>query len=274
MAETPQSPDSAAEQPLPATAAGAPGPETSPAAAEAPSFAVSSPDSGMPLTAATPAEPASPEPPAAAEAPVQAPSPAAPAPVAEPALPTVSPASPGPAASFGATPDLAVSTPSAPPSDPSPAVPSAAPSAAEPPAAPSPAPAEPAPSEPEPTLAGVAATISVPPLESAATEGGEWELLVSKLRAWIDGADLQERWNALGGPLRAFGLLLTAVVVLRLYGALLDTLGDLPLLPRLLQLVGLISLIRFCLTRLVRSSERERILSSWRERWNDFRGRS
>jgi hypothetical protein len=64
-----------------------------------------------------------------------------------------------------------------------------------------------------------------------------------------------------------------AVVLLRLYSALLDTLGDLPLLPRLLQLVGLVCVVQFALTRLVRSSERERILTSWRQRWNDFRGR-
>jgi hypothetical protein len=122
--------------------------------------------------------------------------------------------------------------------------------------------------------AGVAATIAVPALPAeAVVDGGEWEVLIGKLRAWLDGAGLQDRWNALGGPLRALGLLLAAVVLLRLYSALLETLGDLPLLPRLLQLVGLITLSRFALTRLVRSSERERILSSWSQRWNDFRGR-
>jgi hypothetical protein len=124
-----------------------------------------------------------------------------------------------------------------------------------------------------PPSAGVAATIAVPPLPGEATaDGGEWELLMGKLRAWLEGAGLQERWNALGGPLRMLGLLLAAVVLLRLYSALLETLGDLPLLPRLLQLVGLVSLTRFALTRLVRSSERERILSIWSQRWNDFRG--
>jgi len=132
----------------------------------------------------------------------------------------------------------------------------------------------PAAAEPPPPP-GVALSIPVPALETASEgEGGEWELLLGKLRAWIEEVQLQERWNALGGPLRTAGLLLVALVVLRLYGALLDTLGDLPLLPRLLQLAGLIALLRFSLTRLVRSSERERILSSWRQRWNDFRGDS
>ena len=122
--------------------------------------------------------------------------------------------------------------------------------------------------------AGIATSVLVPALSAAeAGEGGEWDLLRGKLRAWFDNADLQGRWEGLGGPLRAAGLLLAAVVLLRLYSALLETLGDLPLLPRLLQLVGLVSVVQFALTRLVRTSERERILTSWRERWNDFRGR-
>ena len=126
--------------------------------------------------------------------------------------------------------------------------------------------------QPEPP--GIATSLVVPPLPAGeAGEGGEWELLRDKVTTWFDGADLQGRWESLGGPLRAAGLLLAAVVLLRLYSALLETLGDLPLVPRLLQLVGLVSVVQFGLTRLVRSDERERILTSWRQRWNDFRGR-
>jgi hypothetical protein len=127
-----------------------------------------------------------------------------------------------------------------------------------------------APSEPP----GIATSIVVPPLPVGEEgDGGEWDLLRSKVSTWFDGADLQGRWESLGGPLRAAGLLLAAVVLLRLYSALLETLGDLPLVPRLLQLVGLLTVARFALTKLVRSSERERILTSWHQRWNDFRGR-
>ena len=122
--------------------------------------------------------------------------------------------------------------------------------------------------------AGIATSVLVPALSAAeAGEGGEWDLLRDKLRAWFDNAELQGRWEGLGGPLRAAGLLLAAVVLLRLYSALLETLGDLPLVPRLFQLVGLVCVVQFGLTRLVRSSEREQILTSWRQRWNDFRGR-
>jgi hypothetical protein len=135
------------------------------------------------------------------------------------------------------------------------------------------APAEVNPSQ-QPEPLGIATSMVVPPLPTGeAGEGGEWDLLRNKVSAWFDGADLQGRWESLGGPLRASGLLLAAVVLLRLYSALLETLSDLPLVPRLLQLVGLLSVIRFVLTRLVRSSDRERIVTSWRDRWNDFRGR-
>lgn len=194
-----------------------------------------------------------------------------------PLTPSPAPESQPPAEGVDAEPPIPPSPASAPARAPQvdavETIPVPPPSAPEPPATPleTPPAAEPeAPSAP----AGVAATIAVPPLPADAVgDGGEWEVLIGKLRAWLEGAGLQDRWDALGGPLRALGLLLAAVVVLRLYSALLETLGDLPLLPRLLQLVGLITLTRFALTRLVRSSERERILSSWSQRWNDFRGR-
>lgn len=121
---------------------------------------------------------------------------------------------------------------------------------------------------------GIAASLDVPPLESvAAGEGGEFDLLLGKVTSWLEQADLPSRWDSLEGPLRGLALLIAVVVVLRLYSALLETLGDLPLIPRLLQLVGLIVVVRFGLTRLVRSSDRQQILAVWKERWNDFRGR-
>jgi predicted lipid-binding transport protein (Tim44 family) len=123
----------------------------------------------------------------------------------------------------------------------------------------------------------VAATLDVPPLPAAAeasagSEGGEWELLVGKVRAWLEQADLPGQWERLGGPLRGLGLLLGLLLVLKLYVALLDTLDDLPLLPRLLQLLGLITLVRFSITRLTRSSDRQVVFDSWKRRWDAFRG--
>lgn len=124
----------------------------------------------------------------------------------------------------------------------------------------------------------MAATFEVPPLptgpggDGGSAEGGEFDLLIRKVKAWFEEADLAGQWNRLGGPLRGLGLLLGGLLVLKLYVALLDTLDDVPLLPRLLQLVGLIALLNFSVTRLTRSSDRAVILEDWKRRWDAFRG--
>jgi hypothetical protein len=141
--------------------------------------------------------------------------------------------------------------------------------------------ATPAAAAPEPVAAstpeGIASTISVPPLEGGARgegEGGEFDLLISRVSAWLREQDLPARWEKLQGPLRGLALLLLALVLLRLYGALIDTLDSLPLVPRLLQLVGVVVLVKFSVINLVRTSDRERLISSWKQRWSTFRGRA
>jgi hypothetical protein len=137
------------------------------------------------------------------------------------------------------------------------------------------APAPPAPAAVE--APSIAASLEAPPQPGGGAEagdGGEWELLVGKLVAFLEGDQLRDWWNRLGGPLRTAGLLLALVLVLRLYDALLDTLGDLPLLPRLLQLVGLIGVARFALTRLVRTEDRQAVIDDLKGRWQRFRGES
>jgi hypothetical protein len=164
------------------------------------------------------------------------------------------------------------------PEEPAAPTPSAASAPPEPvtPAEPEPQP-EPAPVAPAPATPAIAATLEAPPLAAGSTgtgpeEGGEWDLLLGKVRTFLDSDTLQAWWERLGGPLRAAGLLFALVLVLRLYGALLDTVGDLPLLPRLLQLAGLIAVLRFALTRLVRTEDRQAVLNDWKERWQRFRG--
>ncbi|MEB3333170.1 MAG: CAAD domain-containing protein [Synechococcaceae cyanobacterium] len=124
---------------------------------------------------------------------------------------------------------------------------------------------------PEP---GVAASYEVPPLEGASVaEDGEWELLKAKLSDWFEGGELQRQWNRLQGPLRGLALVIGLVLLLRLYSGVIGTIDSLPLVPGLLELVGVIAFLRFCLTRLVRTSERERLLADWSRRWQEFRGR-
>jgi hypothetical protein len=165
--------------------------------------------------------------------------------------------------------------------------------------APDPAAAEPAP-EPEPTLSpeppvaaveavvetvaeavampnepAIASTLEIPPAPGAtAAEGGEFDLLIEKLRSWLDEADLAGHWQRLRGPLKGVALLLVAVLALRLYARVVGTLYAIPVVSGLLELTGLLYLIWFGSTRLVRTSERERVLADWKRRWQDFSGRA
>jgi hypothetical protein len=143
-------------------------------------------------------------------------------------------------------------------------VPAEAPSTpAEPLLEPTPAPT------PEPA---VAATVHVPAAPDTAEGGGEWDLLVAKLREWIGSGRLQDTLEQYQGPLRAVALAVALVLVLRLYGAVIGAIDSLPLLPGLLELAGVVWLSRFAATRLVRSSDRQELIASLEQRWRAFSG--
>lgn len=128
-------------------------------------------------------------------------------------------------------------------------------------------------SVPRPTEPAIATTLDIPPTPgSTPAEGGEFDLLIAKLRSWFDEADLAGHWQKLRGPLKGVALLLLAVLVLRLYARLVGTLDAIPVVSGLLELTGLLYLIWFSSTRLVRTSERERVLADWKRRWQDFSG--
>ncbi len=154
-----------------------------------------------------------------------------------------------------------------------PATPAAAPAAApvEPPAT-SPPPA------PSPALdPSIAATITVPPLEGADAadgEGGEWALLSGKLQDWLASGELQRIWQQARTPLTALLALVAVVLVLRLYASLLGALNGLPLVPGLLELVGVIWVVRQGLPKLLRSSERRELVAGLKQRWESFLGSS
>jgi hypothetical protein len=119
----------------------------------------------------------------------------------------------------------------------------------------------------------IGSSVEVAPLGGESAEGGEWDLLSGKLRDWFHRNDLGGQWDRLGGPLRASGLLLGGLILLKLYEALIDTLDDIPLLPRLLQLAGLLYLLNFAFTHLIKSQDRENLYQVWKKRWHDFTGR-
>jgi hypothetical protein len=131
--------------------------------------------------------------------------------------------------------------------------------------------------EPEPVAAGepaIAAILEVPPLPAGeAGEGGEFDLLIGKLRAWFDNADLGGQWQKLRGPLKGLALLVLAILALRLYARLVGTLDSIPVVSGLLELTGLIYLLWFSATRLLRTREREQVFADWKRRWQAFSGR-
>lgn len=151
--------------------------------------------------------------------------------------------------------------------------------------------AEPAASSPEPVSAPAApesapqtsgdspsleASTSVPPASDATATGdggGEWELLLAKLQAWLGSGQLQDLWLQARRPLNLVLAAVGLLLLLRVYTGLISAIDSLPLVPGLLELVGLIWAVRCGLPRLLQSSEREQLLQSLQQRWRSFSGR-
>lgn len=145
-------------------------------------------------------------------------------------------------------------------------------------------PDEPSPSEPDaPPPApleqpgpppGVAATITVPPLENGESGGGgEWELLLERLGTWWNSGELNRQWQRIRGPLKGVAILVAVLLALQVYATVVRTIDAIPLVSGLLELTGLIAVLQFSATRLLRSSDRQEVVSQLQRRWQDFRGR-
>ncbi|MEB3263673.1 MAG: CAAD domain-containing protein [Synechococcus sp.] len=119
----------------------------------------------------------------------------------------------------------------------------------------------------------VATTVTVPPLEGEAAEGGEWQLLVSKVQEWFASGAVHDLWQQLRSPLIALAALIGVLMVLKVYAGVMAALQSLPLLPGLLELVGVIWVVRFAAGHLVHSADRQALLECWGARWESFRGR-
>ena len=125
----------------------------------------------------------------------------------------------------------------------------------------------------------VASTLDLPAnpeaaASSEASSGGEWELLLEKLRSWWASGQLQQQWQASRTPLSLLAGLIALLLVLKVYSGLVNVLDSLPLLPGLLELVGLITVVQFSLNKLVRSDDRRQVISGLQQRWQSFKGRS
>ena len=245
----------------------------------------------------TPGEPAALAEPGAPQATPADPAPAPGLASPDPSEPQADPAQPGPDLAFEAVSEPPEPSPeptshptSDPTPDPVPAGPAAESAGANWAAAiasePEAAPPEPAPlPKPEvlpltpPPVPTVATTIDLPARGDSAGagptgEGGEWALLLSKLQAWLGSGQLQDQLQAARTPLTLVAGLIALLVVLQIYGALLAVIRSFPLAPGLLELVGVIAVVRFGLDKLVRSQERRALIEGLQRRWQAFQGKA
>tara|TARA_B100001057_G_scaffold372825_1_gene377153 strand:- start:51 stop:626 length:576 start_codon:yes stop_codon:yes gene_type:complete len=154
-------------------------------------------------------------------------------------------------------------------------IPAAAESAtvAETPVAPEPA----APTITAPASPSIAERISVPAQASADSreeDGGEWDLLSSRIKQFFEANNLQDQWQSLRQPLFLLGGLIVVILTMRIYGGILDAIATVPLAPRLFQLVGSFYAVWFAATRLIRAEERKKISANVNDLWTSLRGGS
>ena len=120
----------------------------------------------------------------------------------------------------------------------------------------------------------IASTVLIPAQESADVDGGEWELLVGKLKDWLEQYDLAELWTKVQLPLRMVGGLIVFSLVATVYSGVLSTINSIPLVPGLLELAGVIWLVNFALRNLIRNSDRDNFIKGARSTWTRVTGQS
>ena len=119
----------------------------------------------------------------------------------------------------------------------------------------------------------IASTVSIPAQDDSDDEGGEWEMLLGKVKNWYDSNNFAELWTTAQLPLRVVGGLIVFILVAKVYSGVLNTIDGLPLAPGLLELAGLIWLVNFALRNLIRNSDRDKLFESIQSTWSRITGR-
>ena len=141
---------------------------------------------------------------------------------------------------------------------------------------------EPETASPEPTVAPeptpeatpdpvIASTVTIP--AGTTGEGGEWNLLQEKVQAWVNDNQLSALWQQVKLPAQILVALILLILVLQVYGGIIRTISAVPLAPGLLELAGVVAVANFSVRRLVKSSERKKVLQTVQDRWGQFVGR-
>ena len=102
-------------------------------------------------------------------------------------------------------------------------------------------------------------------------DGGELQMLTTKLADWASSDATQTLWQQLQSPLKALAVLLVAVVVLRLYAAVLGALEGVPLLAGLLELTALVWIARHVAPALLRREQRQTLIDQLSQGWQRLR---
>ena len=117
----------------------------------------------------------------------------------------------------------------------------------------------------------IASTVTIP--AGTTGEGGEWNLLQEKVQAWINDNQLSVLWQQVKLPAQILAALIVLILVLQVYGGIIRTISAVPLAPGLLELAGVVAVANFSVRRLVKSSERKKVLQTVQDRWGQFVGR-
>ena len=103
-------------------------------------------------------------------------------------------------------------------------------------------------------------------------DGGEWEILSGNVLNWIKKKDLSSQWALIRQGLILFIAVTTSILIIGIYGRILEVISIFPLAPKLFELAGTIWVALFTSTKLLRSEERKELLLKINERWESFRG--
>ncbi len=97
-------------------------------------------------------------------------------------------------------------------------------------------------------------------------EGGEWDLLLKKLSEWQKSKNLKNQIKTFKQVAILSACLLLLVSIIRIYGGFINGISKFPIAPGLLELAGTIWLIWFTISKLLRSKDRQNLVSDIRTR--------
>ena len=106
--------------------------------------------------------------------------------------------------------------------------------------------------------------------DSNQTEGGEWEILINKISRWWQKGEFYKSWGRLLSITFIVSAIVILFIILALYNGVLDALGKLPLTPKILELIGLYSALKFASLSLIRADSRREFFSLVKKKVNSY----